>query len=194
MSASAATAAATCPMRRPRSDLFAKLERLEDFALKFLSTEETLSWCKEHDIALRSDFCLPERSDTSAEFKIPEDAQKRVALASRLMTGFAGTTHVLVWFDDWSVWQSGQRMHIFERFRMSYGETRPLIQCPGHVFDKDELDDAISFVTLAVLFLWDCYVVIPKREKLLFFSHDEYGLLKGIDSSLASVKPAYGSG
>jgi hypothetical protein len=64
---------------------------------------------------------------------------------------------------------------------MSYGETRPLLQSPGHVFEEGEIDDAISFVTLAVLFLWDSYVVTPKRSKLLFYSHDEFGLTKGID-------------
>jgi hypothetical protein len=92
------------------------------------------------------------------------------------MQAFSGEPLFLVWFHDWAVWPSGQRMHVFERFRRPYGETRMLIASPGHVFDQDEMDDAISFVTLAVLFLWDCYVVTPKHSKLLFFSHDEYGL------------------
>ena len=56
-----------------------------------------------------------------------------------------------------------------------------MIDSPGHVFDRGEIDDAISFVTLAVLFLWNCYVVTPRRSKLLFFSHDEYGLTEGIE-------------
>jgi hypothetical protein len=55
---------------------------------------------------------------------------------------------------------------------------------PGHVFDKDEIEDAVSFVTLGVLFLWDCYVIAPKLSKLLYFSHDEYGLAKGADSEI----------
>jgi hypothetical protein len=98
------------------------------------------------------------------------------------MRPFSGTPLLLVWVANWDVWPSGQRMHVFDRFRMSYGETRLLNHSPGHVFDKDEIEDAISFVTLAVLFLWDCYVVTPKRSKFLFFSHDEYGLTKGIDT------------
>jgi hypothetical protein len=58
---------------------------------------------------------------------------------------------------------------------MSYGEQRTLIHSPGHVFAQEEIEDAISFVTIGVLFLWDCYVVSPNAGKLLFFSHDEYG-------------------
>jgi hypothetical protein len=148
--------------------------------LKFLSKEETSLWCSRNKIVL-SDSGLPERSDATTKFEIPEDAGKRVYLVSRCMAAFNGIPHLLVWFDGWDVWPSGQRMHIFDRLRLSYGETRPLVQSPGHVFDKDEFDDAISFVTLAVLFLWDCYVVTPDSSSLLFFSHDEYGLLKGMD-------------
>jgi hypothetical protein len=149
--------------------------------LKFLSKEETGRWCGQHEIAL-SDSGLPERSDAFAKFEIPIDTQKRVHLVSQGMAASGGAPFVLVWFHDWAVWPSGQRMHIFDRFRMSYGETRPLWQSPGHVFEKDEIEDATSFVTLAVLFLWDCYVVTPKRNRLLFFSHDEYGLTKGMDA------------
>jgi hypothetical protein len=156
----------------------------KDKVMKVLSKEETSLWCSRHEIAL-SDSGLPERSDVSAKFKIPEDAGKRVYLVSQRMRAFSGEPLFLVRFDDWAVWPSGQRMHVFDRFRMSYGETRLLIHSPGHVFDKDEIDDAISFVTLAVLFLWDCYVVTPKRSKFLFFSHDEFGLAKGIETDAA---------
>lgn len=97
-------------------------------------------------------------------------------LVSEKMAAFREEPNFLVWLDDWSVWPSGERMHIFERFRLSYGESRRLIDAPGHIFGQAEIEDALSFVTLAVLFLWDCYVLTPQGNKLLFFSHDEYGL------------------
>ncbi len=81
----------------------------------------------------------------------------------------------MVWFNDWGVWPSGERMHIFDRLRKSYGDMRPLSEAPAQMFEAGEIEDAVSFVTVAVLFLWDCYVVTPKETKLLFFSHDEYG-------------------
>jgi hypothetical protein len=64
---------------------------------------------------------------------------------------------------------------------MSYGETRQLIELPGHLFDGKEIEDGTSFVTIAALFLWDCYVVNPGRSKFLYLSHDEYGVTKGVD-------------
>jgi hypothetical protein len=95
------------------------------------------------------------------------------------MEAFADEPSHLVWFTDWSVWPD--RMHIFDRFRLSYGETRRLIDSPGHVFDQKEIKDATSFVTIAALFLWDCYVVSHQRAKLFFLSHDEWGATKGLD-------------
>jgi hypothetical protein len=112
-----------------------------------------------------------------------------VWLVSEGMRSFRDEPVFLVWFDDWSVWPSGQRMHVFDRFRMSYGETRRLIESPGHVFGNREIEDAISFVTLGVLFLWDCYVVTPNRSKLLFVSHDEFGVARGIDLDIPADAP-----
>ena len=159
--------------------------------MNILTSAETASWCRQNGIAL-TDHGLPDRSDAFFKFAIPEDAGRRVALVSKAMRAFRDEPIFLVWFHDWSVWQSGQRMHVFDRFRMSYGETRFLIDSPGHLFGTREIEDAISFLTLAVLFLWDCYVVTPKRTKLLFFSHDEYGRAKGIELDIAAGEPLTG--
>ena len=147
--------------------------------MKIISKEEAQIWCHHHHIAM-NDRGLPERRDFPTKFDIPVDAGQRVYLVSERMSAFREEPSLLVWFDDWSVWPYGQRMHIFERLRLSYGETRRLIDSPGHVFESAEIEDAISFVTLAVLFLWDCYVLTPERRKLLYFSHDEFGLTNSV--------------
>jgi hypothetical protein len=148
--------------------------------MKVLSPKEAATWCETHHVAL-SHRGLPDRSDADLKFEIPRDTQKRVYLVSQAMETFGDELLFLVWFDDWSVWPSGQRMHVFDRFRASYQETRRLIDSPGHVFDGTEIEDGTSFVTIAALFLWDCYVVNPRGTKLLFLSHDEYGVTKGVD-------------
>jgi hypothetical protein len=140
-----------------------------------LADADARIWFEQNNVALAASG-LPELSNAVTRFKIPEDAGKRVYLVSQRMRTFIGEPNYLVLFNDWAVWPSGQRMHIFERLRLSYGEKRPLTQSPGQLFEEGESDDAISFVTLAVLFLWDCYVVTPKCTKFLFFSHDEFGL------------------
>jgi hypothetical protein len=148
--------------------------------MKVLAPQKAAAWCVAHNVTLSS-HGLPERSDAELRFEIPHDAQKRVSLVGQAMEAFRDEPLFLVWFDDWAVWPSGQRMHIFDRVRMSYGETRRLIDSPGHLFDGVEFEDGTSFATIAALFLWDCYVVTPERTKLLFLSHDEFGATKGVD-------------
>lgn len=148
--------------------------------MKVLSAEEATQWCQAQGVAL-SGRGLPERSDAELKFEIPRDAQKRVHLVGQAMNAFCDEDQFLIWFDDWSVWPTGQRMHIFDRIRMSYGETRPLIDSPAHLFDRTEIQDATSLMTIAVLFLWDSYVVTPALRRLLYFSHDEHGAAKGVD-------------
>jgi hypothetical protein len=147
-------------------------------AMKVLSKEEAMLWCQAHGVALY--WNLPDCAEAEFKFKIPSDAQARVGLVDQAMKIFANEHQFLVWFDDWAVWPSGQRMHVFDRFRLSYGITQRLIDSPGHLFDETEIEDAVSFVTLAVLFLWDCHIVVPDQRKQLYFSHDGFGLSKEI--------------
>lgn len=142
--------------------------------MRLISGHDAEAWCRQHDILL-SEAGLPDPSAFPTKFSIPSDAGARVSLVSRSMEGFREEPELLVWFKDWSVWPSGERMHIFERLRKSYGEVRQLGEAPASVFESAEIEDAISFVTVAVLFLWNCYVLTPRGAKLLFFSHDEHG-------------------
>jgi hypothetical protein len=148
--------------------------------MKVLSRKDAILWCQAHHVGL-TDRDLPDRSDVDLKFAMPPDTQKWVFLVNQAMAAFQDEPLFIMWFNDWSVWPSGQCMHVFDRLRMSYGETRPLIESPAHLFDKTEIEDATSFVTIAALFLWDCYVVNPNRGKLLYFSHDEYGVTRGVD-------------
>ena len=142
--------------------------------MRVISGHDAEAWCRQHEILL-SEGRLPDLSGFPTKFAIPSDAGARVSLVSWSMEAFREEPELLVWVKDWSVWPSGERMHIFERLRKSYGEVRRLGEAPANIFEAGEIEDAISFVTVAVLFLWDCYVLTPRGAKLLFFSHDEYG-------------------
>jgi len=142
--------------------------------MEALSSSEAKKWC----IAQGARFGtrgFPEAQRSSSSFKIPEDAGRRIALVAEHLRGFHSVGKTLVWFDDWGVWPSGQRIHIFERFLASYGERRPLIEVPAFLFGRQDFEDLISFVTLGVLFLWDVHVIGAKARHLVFYSHDEVG-------------------
>jgi hypothetical protein len=144
--------------------------------MRALTKSEAKKWCPTQGATLGSNG-FPDAKGKTKSFVIPTDAGQRVALAAEHLVGFRnGKT--LVWFDDWAVWPSGQRMHIFERFLASYGETRPLIEASAFLFAEQEFEDLVSFVTLGVLFLWDVHVVTAKARRLLFYSHDEVGWIQ----------------
>jgi hypothetical protein len=134
-------------------------------------------WCRSHG-ATFGDVGFPVAAGPVTDFTIPADAGGRVAMVGRHLQAFRGR-EVLVWFDDWAVWPSGQRMHVFERFLASYGHCSPLIDLPAFLLTSDEHEDAVSFVTIGVLFLWDVHVVGASASPLLFYSHDEYGWAAG---------------
>jgi len=102
---------------------------------------------------------------TQAElFRIPEGAGRRIALVSNHLGWFRDADRVLVWIAEWGVWRSSERPHIFDRFRQAYGVHEPLTKKCRHLFTADEFEDTVSFVSLAVLFLWDCYVLTRRRR------------------------------
>jgi hypothetical protein len=147
--------------------------------VRFLSKSEAMRWCADNRFAL-DDRGLPDCSSPATKFDIPVDAQKRVHLVKRIMQESINSASLLVWFNDWMVWQSGQWMPLVRRLRISYGETRELIDTPAQLFANGEIEDATSFAVIAVLFLFDCYIICLDQRSIVFFSHDEWGISKSV--------------
>jgi hypothetical protein len=138
--------------------------------VRSLSRSEAEEWCRRRGIPVDRG---PTPPAARASLPIPVDAGQRVALVRDQVAAFEGESEVLVWFTEWGVWPSAERPHIFDRLRASYGERRPLIEIPAHLFLPSEAEDLLSFVTLGVLFLWDVNVIGASSSRMLLFSHDE---------------------
>lgn len=130
-------------------------------------------WCAVHGFAW-GDRDLPVQCGPE-EFTIPQDAGARIALVREHLVPFRNEEEVLILIDDWAVWPSGQWMHTFDRFRLSYGISESLIERPGHIVSKEEFDPATSIAKYAVLMLWDCYILGSSGRTFLYYSHDESG-------------------
>jgi hypothetical protein len=142
--------------------------------MNVITKTEAANWCRARHVLLDKRE-RPEMPDDAERFDIPEDAGRRVALVASHFNERAFGPTTLVWFADWSVWPSGERPHIFDRFRASYGERRSLIDAPAHLLAVEEREELLSLVTLGVLFLWDVYVVADDASLALHYSHDEWG-------------------
>lgn len=158
--------------------------------MEFLTPSEWQGWCAARELPLRESGWL--RPDLTGEqyhvVDIPIDleAGKRVYLAYELYSLVAPSPQTLLLLDDWAVWSEMHRMPLFTRFRESLGEKRPLIEAPGHLVDEADRDDAISIITTALLFSWDCYGIADGGGHGFYFSHDDYCQFASRDPDLAA--------
>jgi len=156
-----------------------------------LSKVEAQDWCRSRSIHL-NDRGTPQPDFTDEQgfdFRIPIDTGGRIALSDILFRGLPSEQDTMIWITDWGIWPSGERMHVFDRFRFSYGLDKPLVDIPAFIHRASEREDALSFFTFPILFLYDCHVLSESGDTWIFISHDEVGwaCVKSI-SRLESIK------
>lgn len=165
--------------------------------MQYLTADESRAWATHHGYYLNEAFGRPLASEirTPLRFQIPEDAGARVILARTLWeTAGQGAPEVLVWVTDWGVWPSGEHPPLAEAVRREFGAEGSLDESPGHLVRLGEDDAGLSILCLAVLFLWDCWVLPADRRPAVFASHDEFGVVdpRGDDRGLRGRLDALG--
>ncbi len=144
--------------------------------MRILSDKECKQWCRNNHLELgKHGHPNITAANGGREFAIPADAGQRIVLVNKQMDRFT-KCKALVWITGWGIWPSSERYHIFERWRLSYGCNQNIAALPGQIFCAEEYEDMVSCVTLSVMFLWDCFVLVPFGKRALFYSHDEFGL------------------
>jgi hypothetical protein len=121
----------------------------------------------------------------SVDFTIPTDSGRKVAFGRFLYSLVDPSPEVLFWLGDWSVWPSSQHMPLYTRFRQAFGESRPLIDAPGHLLTPDDADDAVSILVVSLQFVWNCHILTSLGRDAVFVSHDEFGWFASRDETVA---------
>jgi hypothetical protein len=160
--------------------------------MKFLTHNECAAWSSDHGFLaeLREHRTGVPRLDEltgsfhAVKFPTPTDSGRKVAFAHLLYSLFDPSNTLLIWLGNWSVWPSSTHMPLFARFRQAFGEDRPLIEIPGQLVAQGESDDAISLITIALQFVWDCHVFSGSGRDVAFISHDEHGWFASRDRSV----------
>ena len=159
--------------------------------MRFLTPAEWQRWCIDRKIPLRDvGWIRPDiraKHLHSADIKYPSDSGAKVSLARYLFSLVAKEDETLLLVDDCAVWPSSQHMPLFTRFRQALGEHRPVIEAPGHLVSPSETDDAVSIISTALLFIWDCYGISSSGRDAFYFSHDEYRYFVSRDSEVAAA-------
>ena len=158
--------------------------------MRILTPTQWQSWCVERQVPLRDVGWI--RPDITAEhfhvveLPYPPDSGAKVRLARWLFSLIASEPETLVLVDDWAVWPSSQHMPLFDRFRQSLGEFRPLIEAPGHLITAADADDGRSVIALSLFFIWDCFGISASGRDAFKVSHDEYCWFASRDSDRAA--------
>lgn len=141
--------------------------------MKVISKPECYDWLKAN---VGSDFTVEnvEAYPHGVTYLLPPDTGKKTALARALV----GLLHVespgLFWITATGVWPSSENMPLFEAYRRSLGEDRPIHAAPGHVFDGTHLTQLECLLDLALYFYWDSILTEGPQGIVIKTSHDEF--------------------
>jgi hypothetical protein len=108
-------------------------------------------------------------------FDIPEDHARVVPFAKFLMSLAAPETGLMMMPVEHGIWQSSENWHLYDTLRRAHHDSAPLWERPCHCFSAEEMDIALDFLCLFILFSWGFYVFSYKKEDILFLSHDGFG-------------------
>lgn len=154
-----------------------------------LTPDQWQAWCIARKVPLREiGWIRPDLWKGTfhvAALPYPQDSGAKVSFARQLHSLVASDSETLLLVDDWAVWPSSQHLPLFTRFREALGESRPLVEAPGHIVGPSEGDDAVSIIATSLLFIWDCYGISSTGREAFYFSHDEYCCFASRDASVA---------
>jgi hypothetical protein len=107
-------------------------------------------------------------------YSIPPDSGRKTALSKLFAHLLLGNPNTCVYVSGWDVWASSENPDLFYGYRRSFGETRPLMEAPVHLFEQTEADTFVSILSMAFYFIWDAWIFDTEGKALVKISHDEW--------------------
>jgi hypothetical protein len=140
--------------------------------MKILSEAEGQDWlrrnCQIDDAKLTYFF------GQSVAYLIPPDSGRKTALARLLRGCLKYGTEGVFWITGWGVWPSSENIGLFDAYRKSLGEQRPLHDAPFHIFTEADATELECLLDLALYFFWDAILIDGLHTTAFRISHDEY--------------------
>jgi hypothetical protein len=137
--------------------------------------------CEGKDVKFTSSH--PEAQVIRVDCRVPKPHQ--IAYLARLAAhlwfderSFGGAS---LWVTQWGVWSldvESVGFTVLERMRQGWGEPRPVISAPGHIFREEQFVESVSCFVQPMLVGWDAYYIPqfaePSLDYFLFISHDSF--------------------
>lgn len=153
--------------------------------MKILNKLNSEKWCYENNFH----FPINKKIDFSESVKmsISMDSGKKVALSKNLVCSGLLPRSFLIYISNSEIFPSCSNFDIFNGYRNNLGISSDLYEYPGLLFETSSDHDVfIAHLTIAILFYWDLYLIIPDKKLVLFFSHDGIVFINGSDHTLVT--------
>jgi hypothetical protein len=122
----------------------------------------------------------------SGPFAIPGDSGRKTSIARHLADLLLQYSEIFIYIKGWTVWPSSENFDLFDGYRRSMGEHRPLSEAQVHLLAPGEQLVFVSILGMALYFVWDVEVFDAQGSILLTFSHDEWMELRVADAARAT--------
>jgi hypothetical protein len=111
---------------------------------------------------------------TCVTYQLPIDTGVKTAIARIVCQSISTDQPGLFWISAWRIFPSSQNMALFDGYRTSFGEHRPIHAAPGHLFGESDLRHIECLLDLALYFYWDASLFDGAGTIVVRTSHDEF--------------------
>jgi hypothetical protein len=142
--------------------------------MRAISKPECREWLKAN---IGGDFTVEKVEEEfvyGIAYIMPSDTGKKTALGHALVALLQLKSPGLFWITATGIWPSSENMALFDGYRRSFGENRPIQTAPAHVFDGSDLTQLECLLDMALYFYWDSTLFEGPEGVAVKTSHDEY--------------------
>lgn len=115
-------------------------------------------------------------------YSAPVNSGVQIALSKLFAYLLLRDSPVCLYVTCWGV--ATEHLDLFYGYRRSFGEKRPLIDAPVHLFERTDEDAFISVLCMVFFFSWDASVFDLAGRSLLQTSHDGWLEVRTSDQAL----------
>ncbi|MHB1131520.1 MAG: hypothetical protein ACYC4L_03945 [Chloroflexota bacterium] len=145
--------------------------------MRTVDKAEAIAWLSSRALTNSDGRSLPSAFARQATFSIPHDSGAKTSIARELAYRFAQSDEVsesILWIDEYMIWPSAENWHLFDSYRRSLGEGRPLWERPGHLLAPSDADTMFALLSMVLYFVWGAVLASSSGEMLVRISHDEW--------------------
>ncbi|HEX3624144.1 MAG TPA: hypothetical protein VH280_01835 [Verrucomicrobiae bacterium] len=143
--------------------------------MKCLTTQESENWLSSINVHIdgTNNLLLSKRPGELMS-TMPKRADNLIYFSARLTDLLPGDSSRIIWLSDWNNFPF--QVIPFEKIRAGCGESRPIFDAQGHLFEsatEEENGILAGLIFLIMAFNWSAYVVVRESADYVYLG-DEY--------------------